>query len=131
MNADERRFDSITEKIIGCAFAVSNELGIGFLEKVYENGLAHRLRKLGLEVRQQSPIKVYDEDGAVIGEYFADLWINEVLIVELKAVRAIVPEHEAQILGYLKATRMAHGLLINFGSYKFEMRKFIWTEKGK
>jgi len=106
-------------------------LAHGHLEKVYENGLAHRLRKLGLEVRQQSPIKVYDEDGAVIGEYFADLWINEVLIVELKAVRAIVPEHEAQILGYLKATRMAHGLLINFGSYKFEMRKFIWTEKGK
>ncbi len=104
-------------------------LAHGHLEKVYENGLAHRLRKKGLDVKQQHPIKVYDEDGTVIGEYFADLLVNDMLIVEIKAKRAIAPEHEAQILGYLKATRLQHGVLINFGSYKFEMRKFIWTEK--
>ena len=104
-------------------------LGHGHLEKVYENGLASRLRQKGLDVKQQHPIKVYDEDGTLIGEYFADLLINDVLLVELKAVRTIAPEHEAQIIGYLKATRIEHGLLINFGSYKFQIQKFIWTEK--
>jgi len=98
----------------------------GHLEKVYETGLAHRLRKIGIEVKQQHPIKVYDEDETLLGEYFADLLVNEMLIVELKATRAIAPEHEAQMIGYLRASRIKHGLLINFGSYKFEIRKFIF-----
>lgn len=98
----------------------------GHLEKVYENALAHRLRKAGLDVRQQHPIQVYDEDGTLIGDYLADLLVAGVLIVELKTARALAPEHEAQVLGYLKASRLEHGLLINFGSYKFEIRKFAW-----
>ena len=99
--------------------------GHGHLEKVYENALEHRLRKLGLDVRQQEPISVYDEDGTLIGDYFADLLINGWLIIELKAVKAIAPEHVAQILGYLKSARLKHGLLINFGSYKFEIKKYV------
>ncbi len=98
--------------------------GHGHLEKVYDNALAHRLRKAGLRVEQQHPLKVYDEDGTLIGDYYADLLVEGVLIIELKAVRTLVDEHTAQVLGYLKSSRLEHGLLINFGSYKFEIRKF-------
>jgi len=103
----------------------------GHLEKVYENALAHRLRKAGLNVEQQHPIKVYDEDGTVIGDYLADILVEGCLIVELKTAKSLAPEHTAQILGYLKSARLEHGLLINFGSYKFEIRKFAWTEYEK
>ena len=103
--------------------------GHGHLEKVYENALAHRLRKAGIEVKQQHPIKVYDEDGTQLGDYLADLLVEDALIIELKTAKALAPEHEAQILGYLKSARLEHGLLINFGSYKFEIRKFMWSEK--
>ena len=102
--------------------------GHGHLEKVYENALAHRLRKAGLDVRQQHPIKVYDEDGTLIGDYLADLLVEGILIIELKTAKALAPEHEAQILGYLKSARIEHGLLINFGSYKFEIRKYAWGD---
>ena len=98
------------------------------MEKVYENALAHRLRKAGLDVRQQHPIKVYDEDGTLIGDYLADLLVEGVLIVELKTAKALAPEHEAQILGYLKSARIEHGLLINFGSYKLGIRKYAWGD---
>ena len=101
--------------------------GHGHLEKVYENALAHRLRKAGLAVEQQYPISVYDEDGTPIGDYFVDLLVEGALVVELKAVKTLASEHEAQILGYLKSSRNEHGLLINFGSYKFQIRKFLWT----
>jgi GxxExxY protein len=100
----------------------------GHFEKVYENALAHRLRKLGLEVKQQHPINVYDEDGTLLGEYLADLIVEGALIIELKTAKTLAPEHEAQILGYLKSARLEHGLLINFGSYKFEIRKYAWSE---
>jgi GxxExxY protein len=110
------------------SFQVHTYLGHGHLEKVYENALAHRLRKTGLKVKQQEPIKVFDEDGTLIGDYLADLLIEGVLLVELKAAKSLAPEHEAQILGYLKAARVEHGLLINFGSPRFEIRKFIWNE---
>jgi GxxExxY protein len=104
--------------------------GHGHLEKVYENALAHRLRKAGLDVKQQYAIHVYDEDSTLLlGEYFADLLVDGALIVELKAAKALAPEHEAQVLGYLKSCRLEHGLLINFGSYKFEIRKFVWAER--
>jgi GxxExxY protein len=99
----------------------------GHLEKVYENALAHRLRKLGLDVKPQHPVQVYDEDGTLIGDYLADLLVEDVLIIELKTAKTLAPEHEAQILGYLKSARLEHGLLINFGSYKFEIRKFALT----
>jgi GxxExxY protein len=102
--------------------------GNGHLEKVYENALAHRLRKAGFEVKQQHPMAVYDEDGTSIGDYFGDLLVDNRLIVELKAAKAIADEHVAQTLGYLKASRIEHGLLINFGSYRFQVRKYAFSQ---
>ena len=104
--------------------------GNGHLEKVYENALAHRLRKLGLAVEQQHPIKVYDEDGTEIGNYLADLLVEGELVVELKAAKSITAEHTAQILGYLASARKQHGLLINFGSYRFQIKKYAGREWG-
>ena len=94
------------------------------LEKVYENALAHRLSKLNLGVHQQSPITVNDQDGTIVGEYFADLLVEEKLIVEIKATKSLSGEHEAQLLGYLKSTQIEHGLLINFGSFRFQIKKY-------
>jgi GxxExxY protein len=121
---------ALCDQVRQVAYDIHVYHGHGHLEKVYENALAHRLRKAGLRVKQQYPLKVQDEDGTLIGDYFADLLVEEVLIVELKTARAVAPEHEAQILAYLKSTRLEHGLLINFGSSKFEMRKFVWTERN-
>lgn len=109
------------------SYAIHEYHGQGHLEKVYENALAHRLTKAGLKVHQQHPIKVYDEDGTAIGDYLADLLVETRLIIELKAVRAIADEHVAQILGCLKSSRIEHGLLINFGSYRFQIKKYILT----
>ena len=103
----------------------------GHLEKIYENALAHRLRKLGLDVKQQHPISVYDEDGTELGEYFADLFIEGQLIVELKACKSIADEHIAQILGYLRSSGIEHGLLINFGAPKFFIKKYILSRNPK
>ncbi|TWT91125.1 hypothetical protein Mal64_15240 [Pseudobythopirellula maris] len=97
----------------------------GHLEKVYENGLSGRLRKLGIEVKQQHPLPVLDEDGTVLGDYFADLFIEGVLIVELKACKSIVNEHIAQLLGYLRSSRMENGLLINFGAPTLYIKKYV------
>lgn len=99
----------------------------GHLEKVYENALVHRLRKQGLQVEQQYPLTVYDEDGTVLGEYFADLFVEGRLIVELKAVRTTTDEHVAQLLGYLKSSRIETGLLINFGATKLYVKKYLMT----
>ena len=111
------------------AYAIHLYHGHGHLEKVYENALAHRLRKAGIEVAQQFPLTVYDEDGTVIGDYFADLLVGGRLIVELKACRALTDEHTAQLLGYLKSARIEDGLLINFGSYKFQVKKYILSRE--
>ena len=119
----------LCDQVRQTAFQVHAYLGHGHLEKVYENALAHRLRKAGLKVIQQQSLKVFDEDGTLIGDYLADLVVEDVLIVELKTAKSLAPEHEAQILGYLKASRFEHGLLINFGSARFEIRKFIWEPK--
>ncbi len=99
----------------------------GHLEKIYENALRHRLRKQGLHVKQQHPLTVYDEDGTVLGEYFADLFIENCLIVELKAVRVTSDEHVAQLLGYLKSSRVETGLLINFGAAKLHVKKYLMS----
>ena len=107
------------------SYAIHQFHGHGHFEKVYENALVHRLRKMGMEVQQQVPIRVYDEDGTLIGDYLRDIWVSDDLLCELKAVKALLPEHEAQVLGYMKSSKTRHGLLINFGSYKFEIRKFI------
>jgi GxxExxY protein len=120
---------TLSDTVRQVAYDIHVYHGHGHLEKVYENALAHRLQKMGLEVKQQHPINVYDEDGTPIGDYLADLLVDDVLIVELKTAKALAQEHEAQVLGYLKSARLENGLLINFGSYKFEIRKFAWTEK--
>ena len=120
---------TLCDQVRQIAYDIHVYHGHGHLEKVYENALAHRLTKAGLRVKQQQPISVFDEDGTLIGEYIADLLVEDVLIVELKTVRAIAPEHEAQIIGYLKSSRLEDGLLINFGSYKFEIQKFAWAEQ--
>lgn len=108
----------LCDRVRQTAYDIHVYHGHGHLEKVYENALAHRLRKLGLDVEQQHPLRVYDEDGTLVGEYAADLLVENKLIVELKAARTLAAEHVAQLLGYLKSARIEHGLLINFGSYK-------------
>ena len=120
---------ALCDQVRQTAYDIHVYHGHGHLEKVYENALAHRLTKAGLKVKQQQPINVYDEDGTLIGEYLADLLVEDCLIIELKTTRTLAPEHEAQIIGYLKSARIEHGLLINFGSYKFEIRKFAWSEQ--
>ena len=121
---------SLCDQVRQTAYDIHVYHAHGHLEKVYENALVHRLRKAGLNVKQQHPINVYDEDGTLIGEYLADLLVEEALIVELKTAKALAHEHEAQVLGYLKSARLEHGLLINFGAYKFEIRKFAWNESA-
>lgn len=120
---------ALCDRVRQIAFDIHVYHGHGHLEKVCENALAHRLSKAGFKVKQQHPVVVFDEDGTVIGDYIADLLIEDILIVELKTAKALAPEHEAQTMGYLKSARLEHGLLINFGSYKFEIRKFAWSER--
>ncbi|MCP4541854.1 MAG: GxxExxY protein [Chloroflexi bacterium] len=116
--------NQVTEQIIGNAFTVSNELGSGFLEKVYENALAHELRKSGIQVKQQYPIQVY-YDGIVVGNYVADLLINDCVLVELKAIRALGNVEMAQCLNYLKATDLRLCLLLNFGQPRVEVKRIV------
>jgi len=111
------------------SYAIHVYHGHGHLEKVYENALTHRLRKIGLEVKQPHPINVFEEDGTIIGEYFADLLIADRLLIDLKACKVLANEHTAQLLGYLKSSRMEHGLLINFGSFKFQLKKYAMTRR--
>lgn len=115
--------DEVTEKVIGCAYRVHNELGAGFLEKVYENAMRIELAEMGLTAKQQHPIPVVYH-GEVVGEYFADLMVEDRLIVELKAVQNVAKEHEVQLVHYLAATGIDDGLLINFGSSVDVNRKF-------
>ncbi|MGH9882997.1 MAG: GxxExxY protein [Pyrinomonadaceae bacterium] len=115
--------DDLTRTIIGCAYKVHNALGTGFLEKVYENALRIELEKLGIIVMQQEPLNVWYE-GQVVGEYYPDLWIANLLIIEIKAVQNLVKEHEVKLVHYLTATGVNDGLLINFGSSVQVKRKF-------
>jgi GxxExxY protein len=109
-------------------FAIHRYLRSGHLEKVYENALVHRLRKLGLQVEQQHALAVHDEDGTLLGSFYADLFLEQHLLIELKAVAHVLDEHTAQILGYLRAARVEHGVLINFGAPKFYIRKYALRE---
>ena len=119
---------ALCDRIRETSFELHRYLRHGHLEKVYENGLATRLRKKDMHVEQQYPLKVFDEDGTVLGDYFADLLVEKELIVELKATRVLVSEHVAQILGYLRACRIEHGMLINFGAPKLQIRKYALSE---
>lgn len=118
----------VTEKIIGCAYKVSNGLGSGFLEKVYENALAHKLRREGLRVLQQHPIQVY-YDGVVVGEYYADLLVEDSVVVELKTIKKIDEVHMAQCLNYLKATGLHVCLLVNFAKPRVEIKRIVHEYK--
>ena len=122
MNADA--LNALSERIIGCAFAVANGLGSGFLEKVYENALAHELRKAGLRVAQQQGVSVVYDD-VIVGEYAADLLVEAAIVVELKAVRALDDIHQAQCMNYLRATGMHLCLLLNFGRPRLEIRRIV------
>jgi GxxExxY protein len=124
----QKEIFQLCDQIRETAFALHCYLRHGHLEKVYENGLAHRLRKAGVQVKQQHPLQVLDEDGTVLGDYFADLLVEGELIVELKACKAIADEHVAQLLGYLRGCRVEHGLLINFGSRIIEIKKFVFSD---
>ena len=118
----------LCDQIRETAFSIQKYHRHGHVEKVYENGLAYRLRKQGLKVYQQRPLNVYDEDGTVLGEYIADLLVEDQLIVELKACRTLSDEHVAQLLGYLRSSRCEHGLLINFGAPILQVSKSALSE---
>ena len=119
----------ITDKIIKAFYKVYNTLGYGFLEKVYENAMVIELKKSGFKVKQQQNIKVYYEE-EVVGDYYADLIVNDAVIVELKASASICEEHKAQLLNYLRATDIEVGLLLNFGK-KAEFERKIFTNDRK
>jgi len=121
--------DVLTYKVIGCAYKVHNTLGSGFLEKVYENALKLELNRCGIAARQQVKLPVFYEDQRV-GLYFPDLWIEEQLIIEIKAVLTLAPEHETKLLHYLAATGIDNGLLINFGESVQVKRKYRSPNHG-
>jgi GxxExxY protein len=129
-NMDKLKYTDITDKIIKAFFQVYNTLGYGFLEKVYENALVIELKKLGLNVIAQHPIRVFYES-AVIGEYVADIVVEHAVIIEIKAAKTISIEHEAQLLNYLKATQLEVGLILNFGPKAEFSRKAFDNSRKK
>jgi len=126
MNTDEDKqsLNGITEQVIGCAYKVAKVLGCGFLEKVYENALAIEMRRNGLHVKQQHPMEVF-YDGESVGQYVADMSVNDRILIELKAVKAFEDIHTAQCLNYLSATGLHLCLLINFGKPRVEIRRLV------
>ena len=117
-------YEELTSKILEACFEVANELGSGFLEPVYEKALAIALREKGLSVESQASVKVFFR-AQEIGEYFADLLVEGKVIVELKAVKVLTPEHSAQVIHYLKATGIEVGLLVNFGTPRIEYKRLF------
>ncbi len=124
MNTDKQRLNKITERIIGCAYNISNTLGCGFLEKVYENAFIIELAKEGLKAQQQAPVEV-KYDGQIVGEYFADILVENSVIIELKAVKDLDDIHFAQCINYLKASNLKVCLLINFAKPKIEIKRIV------
>jgi len=116
--------EELTEKIIGCAMKVSNTLGTGFLEKVYENALVVELARTGLAVEQQKAIKVSYE-GVIVGDFGADIIVNGSVILELKAAKMIDEMHQAQLLNYLRATGLKVGLILNFGTPRLGIKRMV------
>lgn len=122
------KHNELSEKIIGLFYEVYNALGYGFLEKVYENALAIELRRAGLAVIQQERIKVYYR-GAVVGDYFADMVVNGLILLEIKTAKSILEGHEAQTVNYLRATEYEVGLILNFGPRPRVKRKLLDNNK--
>ncbi len=130
MNTDKNKEfdvekDKLTEEIIGCAFKVSNTLGCGFLEKVYENALTIELKTSGLQCEQQKPIPV-TYHGMVVGDYYADILVEGQVILEIKAAKAIDDTHKAQLINYLKGTGIHRGLILNFGTAKLGISRMVY-----
>ena len=125
MHADGNELNDLSRRVIGCAFTVLNTLGAGFLEKVYENALAQELRVTGLAVAQQRGLTVTYQ-GAVVGEYFVDLLVEDALLVELKAVKTLDEAHRAQCINYLKASGLHLCLLLNFGKPRLEIKRVAY-----
>ncbi len=123
-HADRDRLNGLSGHVIGCAFTVLNTLGVGFLEKVYENALAHELRAAGLAVVQQCGVSVY-YNGVLVGEYFADLLVENALLVELQTVKALDDAHRMQCSNCLKATGLQLCLLLNFGKPRLEIKRVV------
>jgi len=117
-------YEKVTEMIIGCAYRVYNNMGFGFLESVYEKCLLIEMRKAGLDAETQKPVTVY-YDGEVVGEFVADMIVNEAVIIELKSVRRIIKAHEIQLVNYLVATGKPVGLILNFGEVKVEIKRKV------
>ncbi len=124
MNADERRLNALSEEIIGAAFEVSNVLGAGFLEKVYENALNIELNLRGLETLPQAPLKVYYKK-ELVGDYIADILVENEIIIEIKAVKELDVIHTAQCLNYLRITGLKLCLLINFSKPRVEIKRIV------
>jgi GxxExxY protein len=123
-DAERKRINDLADRIVGCAYTVANTLGSGFLEKVYENALAHELRKAKLAVEQQHPVKVH-YDGVIVGDYAADLLVERTILVELKAAQGIDDVHKAQCMNYLKAGDLKMCILINFGRPRMEFLRIV------
>ncbi|MFC1824198.1 GxxExxY protein [Thermodesulfobacteriota bacterium] len=117
-------YQSVTETIIGCAYRVYNKMGFGFLESVYEKCLMIELRKAGLDAESQKPITVYYDD-EIVGDFIADIIVNDTIILELKSVRRVIKAHEVQLVNYLVATGKPIGLILNFGERKVEVKRKI------
>ncbi len=129
MIKDNYKYSHITDKIIKAYFSVYNKLGYGFLEKVYEKSMLIELTKIGLKCENQFPINVY-YDNKEVGKYYADIIVEDVEILELKAEKNLCPEHEAQLLNYLKATDIEVGMLLNFGE-KPQFKRKVFSNKYK
>ena len=118
-------YKELTKTIIGACFEVSNELGVGFLESVYEKALCIVLNEKGLNIEEQAPLEVRFRN-SMIGVFYADILVENLVIIELKAVKLLKPEHKAQLINYLKASRKHLGLLFNFGKLKLEWKRFAY-----
>jgi GxxExxY protein len=117
-------YKDLTEKITGCAYEVYNKMGFGYMESVYEKCLLIELRKAGLTAESQKPIKV-QYDGEIVGDFIADIIVNDTVIIELKSVRRVVQAHEAQLVNYLVATGKPVGLILNFGKQSVEIKRKV------
>ena len=118
--------NELSQRVIGCAFEVSNTLGTGFFEKIYEKALCVEFEKKGISFKCQESV-IVNYKGSIVGEYVTDIMVEDCLLLELKAVKALCSEHEAQLLNYLKATGLSFGLLLNFGKPKLGIKRMIWN----
>jgi GxxExxY protein len=118
------KYKELTEKIIGCAYRVYNKMGFGFLESVYEKCLQIEFQNAGLKAQFQQPLTVY-YDGKIVGEFIADVVVEDVIVVELKSIQRISVSHELQLVNYLVATQRDVGLLINFGEKRVEVKRKV------